>query len=307
MGKPLSIFKATTGLNKKQDEVSLNYDPESGLTELSEAINVDIDDKGKILRRSGFESIDSNAWHSLKGFGDFGLGVSGDSLYIIYRDSSVTGIRSGLTLNRRMSYEKVNDRIFYCNGIENGVVLDSVSWTWVSTDLPSTPGIKYDMRYLSSAPVGDLVSYLSGRVYVAKGDTLFYSLPWAYYWFNLGQDFIPFSSIINMLCPTNAGMFIGTDKGLVFMKGWNPLETELMQVDDGKAVKWSNVEIDPKKLPEGFRYAGKTWVWMSNKGICLGSGEGIFDNLTMERLDIEFAQEGAGFFDGSKYVGLLNP
>jgi len=307
MGKPLSIFKATTGLNKKQDEVSLEYNPESGLTELSEALNVDIDDKGKVLRRPGFVSVNSNPWHSLKGFGDFGLGVSGDSLFIIHPDSTVTGIRSGLTLDRRMSYIQVNKRIFYCNGIENGVVLDGSSWTWVSNIYPTTPGIKYDMRYLSSAPIGSHVSYLSGRVYVARGNTLFFSLPWSYYWFNTGQDFIPFTGEINMLCPTNSGMFIGTGNELVFMRGLNPLESSIEFIDSGKAVTWSNVEIDVKRLPQGFEHSGKTWMWMSDKGICLGSGSGVFDNLTMDRIDIEFAQEGAGLYDGSKYVGLLNP
>ncbi len=307
MGKPLSIFKRTTGLNKKQTDAYLDYNIESGITELSEAVNIDINDKGKIKRRAGYVSIDSGDWHSIKGFGDFGLGVSGDSLYIIHGDGVTTGIRSGLTEDRKMEYAQVKDRIFYCNGHENGVVIGSVSWTWVSTTLPTTPGVKYDMRYFSSAPVGEFVSYLSGRVYVARGNTLFYSLPWAWYWFNLGADFIPFDSSINMLCPTSEGMFVGTDNGLVFLRGLNPSEAELRKIDNSIAVKYTNVEINPRKFVDGTSLSGKTWMWLSDKGICVGSGEGVVHNLTQERLDIEFALSGAGMFDGSKYIGLLNP
>jgi len=307
MGKPLSIFKRTTGLNKKQTDAHLDYDPESGITELSEAVNIDITDKGKIKRRHGFVSIDAGDWHSIKGFGDFGLGVMDDALFSIFEDGTLTGLRSGLTLYRKMSYIKPGKDVFYSNGIENGVVRDGVSWTWVSDTLPTTPGVKYDMRYFTSAPVGEFISYLSGRVYVARGNTLFFSLPWANYWFNMGQDFIPFTSSINMLCPTNAGMFVGTDEGLHFIMGLNPLEAHIAKIDSYRTIARTNTKVDPRNFPEGLNHTGQTWMWLNEKGICVGSGEGVIHNLTMERLDIDFALDGAGLFDGSKYIGLLNP
>jgi len=307
MAKPISIFKRTTGLNKKQTDAHLDYNPETGITELSEAVNVDITDKGKVARRHGYTSIDVGDWHSIKGFDDFGLGVSEDSLYSIYKDGSTTGLRSGLSLDRKMAYVKPGKEVFYSNGIENGVVRDGVSWTWVSETEPTTPGIKYDMRYFTSPPVGSFLAYLSGRIYVARGNTLFFSLPWAFYWFNMGQDFIPFNSSINMLCPTNAGMFVGTDKGLSFIKGLNPLEAHITKVDGYRAVTRTNVEIDSRKLPEGFNHIGQTWMWLSENGICVGSGDGALHNLTMERLDVDYALDGAGLYDGSKYIGLLNP
>jgi hypothetical protein len=307
MDKALKIFSRTTGLNNKQDASELEANFETGLTELSEAVNIDITDRGKIKRRAGFERLDTDAWYSIAGFGDFGLGLVGDSLFIIHPDGTFTGIRSGLTSGAKMSYQQVIDEIFYCNGSENGVVRGNASWTWLSNTAPTTPGVKYNMRHLTAPPIGELVSYLSSRIYIAKKDVLFFSLPWSYYWFVPGQDFITFSGKTNMLCPTVAGMFVGTEKGVFFMRGLDPHEAEIVQIADYPAVKWSNVKVDPKVFPPDFNFRGDSWAWVSKEGICVGSGDGIFFNLTNERLDIEFALEGAGLFDGSKYIGLLNP
>ena len=307
MEKPLKIFSKTTGLNNKQDAISLQIDFESGLTELSEAVNIDITDRGKIKRRAGFERLDSSSWYSIAGFGSFGLGLVGDSLYIIHSDGVSTGIRSGLTSGAKMSYQQVIDEIYYCNGSENGVVKGNTSWTWLSDTVPTTPGVKYDMRYLTAPPVGDLVSYLSSRIYIAKGEVVFFSLPWSYYWFNLGKDFIPFGATVNMFCPTASGMFVGTEDRIVFLRGLDPLEAEVIEIANFPAVKWTNAKIDPNRFPKEFGLKGDTWIWLSKEGICVGSGDGMFYNLTDERLDIEFALEGAGFFDGIKYVGLLSP
>ena len=303
---PIHYYRGTTGLNTKVDasEIPLNY--ETGISDLPLAINVDISRTGRLSRRSGFAvQRNGESWHSLFSDGDTALGIKSASLYRIARDFTIKGIRSGLTPEARTSYVKVFGEIFYANGHENGVVRGDTSYAWESTQQPT--GQVNQTRHLVAPPVGEILGYYGGRIFIGKDKTLWYTEPFAYYHCDLGQNNVPFSERITMVAPVNDGIFVGVGRQTIFLRGRDPLTFEYEEVDDAGPVPGTAARVDSGLLPNGTLPSGLAWAWTSSKGICLGGRGGSYVNLTLKRLDIPAALEGAGVVMGNKYVVTLNP
>jgi hypothetical protein len=115
--------------------------------DLEAATNVDLDDTGGIGRRSGYALTVAGAGpHSLWGDGETALFVRDGSLYLLKEDYSAEAIRSGLS-DLPVSYWKVADRIYYSNGVQNGVVQNGRSRSW-GLPVPAIPAATETVGYL---------------------------------------------------------------------------------------------------------------------------------------------------------------
>ena len=94
------------------------------LPDLEAAENIDLDDSGRATRRFGHgAAVVSGACASLWSDGNIALVVrSGTVLAQIMPDYSVVTLRSGLTPGLEMSYVPMGGRVYYSNGVENGVI-----------------------------------------------------------------------------------------------------------------------------------------------------------------------------------------
>jgi hypothetical protein len=102
------------------------------LGDLDAAVNVDLDDTGRVSRRSGFGSrILSGPCHSV---GPGGAGrcfvVSGTVLYEIFQDLSTTALVTGLTANQPVSYLVSGNRYYWSNGIQKGCIEPTGNRSW---------------------------------------------------------------------------------------------------------------------------------------------------------------------------------
>ena len=107
--------------------------------DLSVALNVDIDDALNIKRRRGYSTpmttaIDRSIW----AHGAVCLGVGGDTLKLVNPDYTTKTLRTGLAPGRPLSYAVIDDRVFWSNGVETGVVQDSACRSWGMTP-PTVP------------------------------------------------------------------------------------------------------------------------------------------------------------------------
>ena len=101
-----------------------------GPEDLEAAVNMDIDDTGRTSRRNGSVSVLATAGaHSLWAEGDLAVFVQGTSFKRLAANYVASTLRT-VTSGARMAYTSVIGRLFYSNGIENGVVEDGVSRTW---------------------------------------------------------------------------------------------------------------------------------------------------------------------------------
>jgi hypothetical protein len=128
--------KSFNGLNNVADPVKL------GLEWLGTADNVDITQTGSIRRRDGYsQSLAGTITgaYSTQDYSRLYLVDSG-SLKSINADMSTTVLKAGLS-SAPMHWTEANDRVYFTNGIDSGIILpdhSTIDWSWPT---PGTPDL----------------------------------------------------------------------------------------------------------------------------------------------------------------------
>jgi len=128
--------------------------------DLSVALNVNIDDGASVSRRRGFSSpvtaaIDRDVWAK----GSVCLGVGSDALKLVLPDYTTKTLLAGLTPGRPVSYEAVGDRVFWSNGVENGVVQNGTCRSW-GLAIPGRPTVAAGPGELAAGLYQFAITYL---------------------------------------------------------------------------------------------------------------------------------------------------
>lgn len=108
-------------------------------SDLVTALNVDIDNSGQVSRRAGQTLKVAGAAHSLFSLGADCFFVQGNALQRLNTDFSVSTLATGLTLNAPASFVKVNQRTYWSNGQQVGVI-DGGNRSW-GMAIPASPGL----------------------------------------------------------------------------------------------------------------------------------------------------------------------
>jgi hypothetical protein len=114
-----------------------DVDPERfGRADLAIGENVVLDKTGRVSRRGGQTQLNAAATHSLWSDREqLAFCVQGTSLKRIGTDYSLTTLRT-VTANAYMHYVKVNDNVYFSNGIDTGVFDNGATRTWGLTVPP---------------------------------------------------------------------------------------------------------------------------------------------------------------------------
>jgi hypothetical protein len=225
----------------------------------------------------------------------------GHSLYLVNTDFTLTGIRSGMS-GDWIDYAQIGPRIYYCNGVNNGIIENRLSYPWpVNTyEGPETT------RQFFPAPVGQHLAHYNGRMYIAEGGTLWYSEPYAYGLYDLARCFIPFSSRIILIEPVDMGIFVSDKKSIWFLSGATPTEFKITQKTIFPALEWSAAieRVEITKL--GFDNPGLGVLFGSTEGALLGTPDGQIINLTENKaIYPPLGSRGAGLLKGDNFIHSL--
>jgi len=304
MGKPIILFTGTSGLNNVIDPTRLRFDPKTGISDLAIAHNVDIDDTGRPSRRGGFDLSDQTGeWHSLFCDGGSALGVSGDALALISQDlGGYTPLRN-VTRGAKMRYCQVKDFIYYSNQREIGVVVNEVSQSWVGADYvgPTT------QRTFSDPPICKLLANYNGRMFLSVDTRVLYSEPYAYAWYDMARNWLPFRSEILMIAPVKDGIYFSDSHNIYFCQGNNPQDFDKRVMATYPAIEDTNVTKEGASLKGGEFGFEHYAMFSTTKGICAGFPSGLFINLTEKKLIFPSAKSGSAAIVQGKYMTLLNP
>lgn len=120
----MAEFKAFAGL--RNDVSSERMDA----GDLVIADNVNIDASGQLSRRDGLTLALAGDYHSLWAEGELCLMVGGASLYRVAPGYTTTALRTGLTAGAKMAYQPINERVYFSNGRESGVIENGASRSW---------------------------------------------------------------------------------------------------------------------------------------------------------------------------------
>lgn len=159
-------------------------------------------------------------------------------------------------------------------------------------------------------PLGQIIRYFSGRMYIAEGDTLWFSNPFSYDKFSLESNYKRFPNRITNLMPVEDGIWVISDK-IYYLSGHDPTalnyKAELKEHTrgiEGTEQKLSGSYIHIDNMPVGFKWAVTTEI-----GIFILFNQGILLNMTAQNIDIGLADSGSSIFlqqDGiNRYISLL--
>jgi hypothetical protein len=130
---------------------------------LASAVNVDLDENGRVSRRSGRAKIYTGDVHSLWAGNVAGsplcLFREGGALKRLAGDYSAVTLHAGIEGGRRMSYLALGGRVYYSDGVVTGVVEAGVRRSW-GLKPPPAPVLS---QYPGELPPG---AYMAALTYV---------------------------------------------------------------------------------------------------------------------------------------------
>ncbi len=163
-------------------------------------------------------------------------------------------------------------------------------------------------QFLSPAPVGQLIAYHYGHLYVATGSILWYSEPGSLELFRLASNFLNFEKDIKLLGVAKDGLFVCADK-TYWLAGTDPASMTRIEKASYTAIPGTMVRAPADLIGSSGEGFGEALFWASTQGICLGAQDGLFRNLTERSLSYAPGEVGAAIFrknEGmNQYVGLV--
>jgi hypothetical protein len=302
MANPITLFRASLGLNTKVDPNRIRFDPETGVQDLAVAYNIDHDRTGRIGRRKGFSATDRiEDIHSMwcdKGECLFAMGTS---LCVMAPDYSYTAVAT-VTAGAKIGYVQVAQRAFWVNGHEKGVVENSENSSWDKGTYvgPDTH------RQFSGPPIGNLLAYRAGRMWISEGPIIWFSEPYSLNLFDLTRGFMPLEHNVTMMQFVRDGAFVGTEQSILFFQGSNPEDVTPIKLADYGVIRGTDISVDGEEIGEG-NLTGKSVIWTSPAGVCVGFPDGTMINVTRNRISYPSSMQGAGLVIEDRYIGLLEP
>jgi len=301
--KPVPIYTGTVGLDTVHAEDDIAFDPETGVTALSAAVNVVIDKSAagrpRISRCKGFDLLTAGDYNSGWSDGELAFCQIDTALYRMNTGGTFTGVRSSLSGNR-IVFARRGERVYYSNGTQNGYIEGVTSSPWaIETYVGPTV-----MTSWSAAPRARCMAMFNGRMYLFS-----YEHPDFFCWsepdqpglYNLAENHRIFEkgTTGRMIAPVNsgdAGMFVSTDKVTYFITG--APNVTVKQVANYPAYEGGVIQKKYSCRQLGVEMDGYAVLWRSTKGLCAGLPNGTMLNLTENMI-------AAGDCDGTGAVLLV--
>lgn len=207
MGEAINLFTGTTGLNLVDPPHKLQANYDSGVCELSVAMNVDISNSGMPARRDGFSIIRAGNVSALVGASTFSVALVGTDLVFISEDLTQTVLRSGVA----WAYLAALEGRIYINspGFLAYVEEDGTPQDWSFTTQVDGAG-----RELVGPPPGKQLCYHRGAMHIVDGCVLYYSEPFAPNVFCLASNYYDFGASILDVFSDGVVLFVVTADGV---------------------------------------------------------------------------------------------
>lgn len=286
MAKEISLT-GYHGINNKLDRDRIKGLPtrDDPLTELSAAVNVDLDDSGKPSVRDGF------ALHQAITGAHDGFSANGVCVYVrggtLYRFVPATKVSTPLVdvgSDNKMRYWAHSDRIWFTNGVVIGEVKDGEASLF---DLPTNA-----TEFKEMLPPGQAIAFFRGRLYTAVDEFLNMSDDVRLGRMDTEMGFKQFTGYIRLIAPTLDGLYVGTDKAVYFGQGATLHKMPFVKVSDCAALDVP-VQYEEASAVKGLQIEGLFPFFTTEDGVCVGLPQGQLLNLTEDRYVMPFGTTGA--------------
>jgi hypothetical protein len=155
----------------------------------------------------------------------------------------LTGLRSGLSLSRKMDYCYQAGVVFYTNNEVNGMVKSGASVAWKESAWEDDASI----IGFNAPPPAEHLAYNAGRIYFSSGNLLNYTEFARLGIYDPATNGEQFPGHILMIVAVADGLYVSTDEAVYFLAGLNPKEWTSRKVLDYPAIEWAknHSTVDP--------------------------------------------------------------
>jgi len=309
----LSILKGSSGLRTQPDPSRSPYSQgqggfpgQIGLVDLAACMNIDITDGNMIIRRRGItKRVPENA-HSVYQIGPYCMFVVDDGLWLL--KPGFSGYVQIATVTPAPVCCEVVDGIgYWSNGIQKGKIVGGVNQPWTKA---ATVYSNNQTRIYEDPPVGNILGYWNGRMYVAgiaeDRKIVRYSEAYGPDLFAPADGYLSLESAVTMVRPVGGGIYVSESDKTHFVSG-DQLKPDWKVIDNHPALPWSSKPaVGAMSMDQAGNYVwqagGKTEVafWLTNEGVMFGDAVGNVTNITEEKIDLlPPYTSGAILIDGS--------
>lgn len=290
--------------------------------DLEKAVNVDLDDAGQIRRRRGYTLVSAGNFHSLYRTEEGTLyGVKNGALGLINPNYSFVSILSGAG-DAPLAYAQVGETLYFASQDISGkldlTANTSSAWgasasagTWLSPVVnPTSTLTPIRGKLLGKPPMASYLAHYNGRVYLANDTLLWATELYLYDYVDKTKNFIQFETPITGVGAVTDGLYVGTETATWFLSGsFN--EMRRIRVSSDGVLPRSMVDASAEDIKkETANLSRRAVLMMTQSGLCVGYDNGVFSELTDERVWFPEAFSVAPLVrkqDGVKqYVGVMN-
>jgi hypothetical protein len=131
---------------------------------------------------------------------------------------------------------------------------------------------------------GHALTYFSGRIYIARNDTVFFTEPLRYSLTRPAQGLFMFSDRVELLAATTDGLYVGTQGSVVYLSGTDPYNVSQVAVQSCGPIPRTLAYVPGERL--GVPVA-RVPVWWGTDGVLVaGLPGGQIKQLTRDRLAV---------------------
>lgn len=291
--------------------------------ELERALNVDIDNVGQLRRRRGFVLKLSGSWHSATTIGATAYGVRDGRLGIVRPNYSFVDLAPGG--DAPISYANVGADIYYSSDDVSGRLVDGetpAAWgetggdrTWYSPVITPTETLgEVAGKLLGKPPLAQHITYFNGRMWLARGKTLWATELFLYNYVDKTRTFFQFEDEITMLQAVDDGIYVGTLAAVYFLAGDALAAMKRKDILAFGAIRGSAVvapadAVHPQARQGDFPLSNAV-VFKTEQGVCAGFRGGECYNLTRDRVVFPAADRAAALFrsdsGANHYIAVAN-
>ena len=299
--KGISLMRGSTGLNTVDDPTRIAYS-KSGISDLAEAVNIDLSVSGRINRRAGKTLKAPIKAHSLFCDGGDCVFVHDAGLYLLGNDYSYRLLKT-LSADDRMAYVQVGNRIYFTNNRDKGYVEEGKAYEWEKTTDYVGPTTQ---RVLTGPFPGNHLAYHGGRMYISTDNILWYSEYTALDWYDMARNFIPFNTHIRMIRSVEGGLFVSTSKKIYFLEGLTPKDFVLRTKTAYPALEWSDAIdcINGADIPK-FQIEGLCILFVTPEGAVMGTPAGNIFNLNKKKVVYPKGIKGCSLLKGLNFIHTI--
>lgn len=158
-------------------------------------------------------------------------------------------------------------------------------------------GKQCETLHMEPLPGGSCIRADAGRIYVARGDTLWFSEPLRPHLVAARHNFVRFVGAIGFVEFVDGGCYVADDRGVWWLAGSDPTEWRMALASDAVAVANSSIVLPSYRVGAlQSRATTDCAVWLSANGYMVGAAGGQVAALHPERIRIAPGHVGRSIF-----------